>query len=276
MLPACRRPEPPRPTSQALLSFAGEAARLLERQPPQGGPTRARLDALVARARSLATTGDRDPVAGALLDERLGIRPDPVDDSLERALLPSVLEQRRGSCLGLAGVYLAIAEALGVQAQAVLVPGHVLVHRADGRTLELLEGGRVVSQAELRRRYAVPPGNPLYLRGLAREELLAAFRFNLANALRERRRYRDAIAQYTRTLETLPDLAEGHLNLGLCHHRLGEHRLAERAYLRAAALHPALDGLRGNLELLRREVRPDAGPTRGAEAGIRAEVGVER
>jgi tetratricopeptide (TPR) repeat protein len=268
LAPACRERAAPPPLTAALLGFADEATRELGLTPLTGDPPRRALRALIERARPVRQqrVGARepDPIARAILDGEAGIMPDPVEDSIDRALLPRVLVHRRGSCLGLSAVYLAVAEGLGVEARGVIAPGHFFVRRFEAgaaRDLELLEGGWPLALADLRRRYQVPPGNPLYLRALSSQETLAVCRYNLANALREKRRLREAVRHYLRVLEILPELAEAHLNLGLCYFRLGEHPRAERAYLRAAALNPGLRGLRGNLDALQRAwPRRDAAP----------------
>ncbi len=253
LLGGCRRDPPaPRPLAAGLLELASHAARAFGLAFDRAATLRT-LDRLAERARA---GGEGDParrLRQLLFDE---LRLERVIDHppLEAALLPQVLAQRRGSCVGLSALYLALAEALGVPAQGVLVPGHFFVLGPGGRRVELLRRGEELPLDWYRERYRVPAATAggAYLRPLSAAETLAAFRFNLANEHRLRGELRQAIALYREVIAILPGFAEAQANLGLCHQRLGQRAEAEAAYLRARAASPELPGLRENLEALRR------------------------
>ena len=103
--------------------------------------------------------------------------------------LSSVIAGRRGSCVGLGALYLALAERLGVGLDGVMVPGHFFVRAAAG--------GAATSSccAAARRCPSVVPGKvrPVaggcaeYLRPLTAAEVAAVHWFNAGNHLRAAR-----------------------------------------------------------------------------------------
>jgi len=273
LLGGCRETptRPPPPFTAALLDLSEEAGRLLGLPLPGRAITLRRLaelgDELLARRRR---DGKAHPVAllNQLLFEERSFRREVDDPAIPFMLLPAVLEKKRGSCLGLSGLYLSLGETLGLPLAGVLAPGHLFVRYkgpAGARDIELLKEGRAMPAEWYVTRYRVPAASPLYLRSLSPEETLAVFRFNLANELRARGNSRAAIEQYRRVIARLPDHAEAHANLGLTHHLRRELDEAEAAYLRAQALSPDLPGLAGNLAALGAERRALASPARGSD-----------
>ncbi len=258
--PTPSRIEPIGPLTRELLAF-GEQARLdLQLEVPDAAATRRRLVGLVGRVRR-ALEGEK-LVGGAavvrinrLLFGELGYRREVHDRSPELMLLSRILERRRGSCVGLGALYLALGEATGLPIRGVLVPGHFFVRLdpAKGRRLgiELLKRGRAMPAAWYRRKYRVPDRNPTYLaQSLTASQSLAVFRYNLANEYRLRGQYRRARAAYEAVLEQLPRFAEARASLGLVHQLQGHRALALRAYVQARKDNPKIQGLDQNLEAL--------------------------
>ena len=172
-------------------------------------------------------------------------------------LLPTVLKEGRGNCLGLGALYLALGEYLGWRLSGALAPGHFFIRdEQSGRNIELLRRGQNMADKWYRSKYRIPEGNNLYLRALSSRETLAVFDYNLANELRARRRLSRAREVYRRVVATLPEFAEAHANLGLTYHHLGDYRAAEQAYRRAQQANPQLTGLRDNMTRLRKSVTP--------------------
>jgi regulator of sirC expression with transglutaminase-like and TPR domain len=170
-------------------------------------------------------------------------------------LLPYVLKHREGTCLGLAALYLTLAERLGLPLVGVLAPGHFFVRYQDRHTrrdIELLKEGREMPRSWYQEKYGAPDGHPLYMRSLDRVQTLAVFQYNLANMYGGRREYRKAIEGYRKVVAVLPDFAEAHANMGRAYQLLGERDQAEQAYLRARAAFAALPGIQQNLDSLRR------------------------
>ncbi len=160
-------------------------------------------------------------------------------------LLHRVLERRRGTCVGLAQVYLILAERLGLPVRAAATPAHLFARwtEGDGRVnVELLEKGRSYSDDEYRSRQPLrepDPGRPAFLRDLGPEEVAARL-YNNRGVMRSRAgRLAEAEADYARALELDPRFSAPHYNRGL--DRLGSGRPREAlADLEAAlAIHPA-------------------------------------
>jgi regulator of sirC expression with transglutaminase-like and TPR domain len=260
LLAACPRPRPAASrVAPALLELADLARREVPVPLPLASKTRRRLDELVERAR--AAVGARKDRSGVdrmvrLVFGELGYKREIDDRTVMPSLLPWVLQQRRGSCVGLGTLLLVLGEELGLPLEGVLVPGHFFVRYRgpDGtRSVELLKDGQEMPERWYRERYPLPRGNPLYLRGLRAEETLAVLRYNVANALRERGKLARAVEEYRLVVEVLPDFAEAQANLGLAFHKLRDYPRAEQAYRKAARANPGLAGLHHNFEQLYRE-----------------------
>jgi regulator of sirC expression with transglutaminase-like and TPR domain len=258
-----------------LVALAGGCRRtsgpLTEALLATGGPAdqaRATLDGVTGRVEAALRARPSLP-AGQVISEvvfgELGFARE-VDDPDPRFMrLPSVLADRRGSCYGLAALFVALGERLGpahgFSVAGVLVPGHLFVRvtdRAGARNVELLRKGEAMPEAWYRQRYQVPPqGAPAYLRPLAARELLAVFEYNLGNDLRTRGRLAEAAAAYASAARAFPDFAEAHASLGLVRHLLGALPEALRAYQAALAANPHLPGLERNIAVLRQELDAD-------------------
>lgn len=235
-----------------LFGLADEARGLPGLEVPASGRMRPRFGELVTGARRAVgnRTGEKAARAlGAFLFAEAGLVREVDDPGPATVLLSGVLAGKRGSCLGLSGLYLALAERLGIEAHGVLAPGHFFV-RAGGHNLELLRKAEPMPDAWYRARYRVPPGVDAYLRPLTVRETLAVFRFNLANAARARGSPDQAAALYRRAVRDFAGFPEAQASLGLVLQLAGDLQGAERAYLRAAALWPDLPGLRRNLAAL--------------------------
>ena len=193
---------------------------------------------------------------GRFLFEEKGFVREVEDSDIRFMLLPWVLRHRKGSCLGLAGLYLVLARDLGLPVHAVLVPGHFFVRfqeKSRKVNIELLRKGEGMTEEWYRAKWPFEGQPEAYLRALSDKETLAVFHFNLGNAYRKARNLAEAIRHYERALRLFPSFAEAHASLGLCHQLRDDKQGAERAYLRARALQPGLLGLEQNLASLRKE-----------------------
>jgi regulator of sirC expression with transglutaminase-like and TPR domain len=107
----------------------------------------------------------------------LGFEREVDDTDLRFVLLPSVLRARRGSCVGLGSLYLALGEHLHLPLEGVMLPGHFFVRLHDRdrvRNIELLRRGEQLPDDWYRQRFPLPPeGAREYARALSLGEVLA-------------------------------------------------------------------------------------------------------
>jgi len=247
------RPDDVGPVAHALLRAGGV-----------GEPTAA-LDQLAFVAGRVQASMRRQPTKPPLahlrevLFDELGFVREVEEQDESLMLLPSVLASRRGSCIGLGLVYLALGERLGLHMSGVLVPGHFFVRVNDARgsaNVELLRRGQEMPDAWYLQRYALPiPGASAYMRPLSTQEVLAVIDYNLGNDARAHGDLAKAKHAYVRAAAAFPAFAEAHANLGMLLQLQGDLVAAEREYQAARAANPALAGLDENLQLLDAERR---------------------
>jgi regulator of sirC expression with transglutaminase-like and TPR domain len=210
--------------------------------------------ARVAAAVQRLARGSATPIEAlnAVVFDDLGFRTSDVHEP-RNFLLPLVLRQRVGDCLGLTGLYVAIGERLGWPIAAVVVPSHAFARwrgSAAARNIELLARGAERSDAHYTARFAVPAGVSAYMRNLSHRELVALYHFNLGNEQSNARHFGAAARFYQKAAALMPDLPRAHASHGRVLHLLGRLDAAAAAYARAMALHPHLPGLAGNIALL--------------------------
>lgn len=253
---ACRRTADPNelpPHLRALLAVGREFG---EHDQTAEAEAAFELQRIAARVRPALQAGIATALNAAVFGA-LGFVREISDTDLAFVLLPSVLRRRRGSCVGLGSLYLALAELLGVSAHGVLLPGHFFVRIQEGggaRNVELLRRGEELPESWYRERYPIPGGSaPAYARALSGSELQGVVEFDIGNQRKRQGRLQHARRAYQRATEHFPDLAEAHASLGAIHHLLGQLDAAERAYLVAEQKYPSLPGLSDNIALLRRE-----------------------
>lgn len=216
----------------------------------------ARLTAL-ARAAINPRPASASASLNELLFERLGFVREVEDTDLRFVLLPSVLRERRGSCVGLGTLYLALTEALEVPARGVLRPGHFYVRLEESgkhTNVELLRRGEFMPDSWYDRRFPVPGGAAReYGRPLTPEETLGVVEYNVGNQRRREHRIDDARQAYGRAVGHFPDFAEAHASLGTALHLLGRLDEAAASYRTAKRVNPHLPHVEDNLSLLETE-----------------------
>jgi tetratricopeptide (TPR) repeat protein len=254
---ACRGAAPERwSLARALVSLArtaGEAA----------GADEARaldeLERIGESARRLARYG-ADPSAAIVrvLFEELGFEREVESTDLRFVFLSSVLRARRGSCVGLGTLYLALGELLGFAAHGVLMPGHFYVcQQSPGvpRNVELLRRGENMKDSWYRDRFPVPGvAADYYARPLTKEQVLGLIEYNVGNERRRQQRYVEAEVAYARATRRFPTFAEAHASLAAMQHLLGKLPSAAAGYRIARQLNPNLSGLDANIAMLDAEL----------------------
>jgi tetratricopeptide (TPR) repeat protein len=168
--------------------------------------------------------------------------------------LSSVVRNRRGSCLGLGALVLAIGERIGVGLDGILLPGHFFVRtRGPGaHNVELLRRGESMSDEWYRQKYGPwPEAGSAYFRPVSPSELAAIHWYNRGNDLRKAGDLAGAQTALARAARQFPGFAEAHASLGAVQQLRGDFVSAADSYRQAARAWPDLPGLAGNLELLR-------------------------
>jgi len=189
----------------------------------------------------------------------------------------SVLNNRRGYCLSLSILYLALGERLGLPLYGVVVPGHFFVRYDDGRirfNIETTSGGAYQKDEHYLKKFPFPNrnGEALYMQNLnklqtlgclfnnfgtvylgindidsAQEALeksvdinpsLAESHMNLGNVYLHKDRIDDAIYEYRRSIEISPSNASSYHNLGNAYRQKKWHNDAMGAYEKALKLDP--------------------------------------
>ncbi len=226
---------------------------------PDAQPFFAVVDSVVESIRPgvEAAAGWREQVdiLVSLVYNSWGISFDPNRDDLMSVLPHTILERKRGSCLGVSYLFLMLAERLEMPIHGVLLPGHFFVRYAEGNTRRNIEPnlrGFEHPDAYYRDRYGVS-GNSWYtMENLSRSQAIAIFRFNLGNAYQSDGNYERAREEYACCVAAYPGFAEAWGNFAIALERMGRTNEARDAFARAAELRPNLPGLaqnQGALEL---------------------------
>jgi len=257
----CARPAPaPGPLASALVAVAAELDR------GSGGGTQAwsELERLATRvkARGRGAPGVED-LRAVLFDEEKFQR--EIDSDEPRFfVLPSVVAARRGSCLGLGALMLAVGERAGVPLDGIMVPGHFFVRSREtpARNIELLRAGEAMPDDWYRTKYGPwPAGSVEYFRPLDATEVAGVHWFNAGNFLRRRGDLAAAAGAFARAAQEFPAFAEAYASLGAVEQMQGQLPAAAVAYDRAARVRPDLPGLQRNRALLNQQLSllsPDA------------------
>ncbi|HEV8242915.1 MAG TPA: tetratricopeptide repeat protein [Candidatus Polarisedimenticolia bacterium] len=216
-------------------------------------------------------------------------------------LLPAdVLSRRSGSCVGLAGVYLALASFLDLPVAAVSAPNHVFVRFDDSHArinVELLQAGKALPDDWYVRTHKIPASSiasGVFLRSLGEREFLgnvyanlgtfyskhgdfnnsrvlyeAALRdapqlpnasYNLGNDLLSQRLYRQAAKAFDAALTLFPTDVMALNNRGIALCRLGKSRRARKDFQAAVDLDPAFIQAQSNLVKLNCGLTTNPGP----------------
>jgi hypothetical protein len=258
-LSGCQRriPAPPGPVSSALFAVSAEFGADADTT------TRAwnQLEDIAGRVeRRRHGQGDLAEHINAVVFGELGFERE-IDSGATRFFdVSSVLHDRRGSCLGLGALYLAIGERIGVPLDGILLPGHFFVRTRGpaAHNVELLRRGEAMPDDWYQKKYGPWPGpGSAYDRPLTPTELAAVHWYNRGNDLRATGDLGAAEGAFARAASELPGFAEASASLGSVQQLRGAFAEAALSYQQAARAWPDLPGLAENVELLHRQL---AGP----------------
>jgi regulator of sirC expression with transglutaminase-like and TPR domain len=170
-----------------------------------------------------------------------------VDDGgdVPESLLPDkVLARRRGSCVGLAGVYVGLASLLDLRIAAVSAPNHMYVRFDDGReriNVELLQGGKALPDDWYVRTHKIPAASVdsgVFLRSLSEREFLGNVYANLGAFYSKHGDFNNSRVLYEAALRDAPQLPNARYNLGIDLLGQGLNRQAAESFDAALNLFP--------------------------------------
>jgi regulator of sirC expression with transglutaminase-like and TPR domain len=188
---------------------------------------------------SAATDRDRVARLNAFFFDSLGLVPLDADTTLAASVPSLALARRRGSCVALVLLYLAVGRSLDLPLVPLFLPGHIALRlRAAGGeafNVETLRRGIARSDAFYRGTFALAKRPWYALNDAEPGQALSALLFNMANARRARGEWALAADEYRLVAEALPGFPEAIGNAGVCALRLGDRDAAARAFREAYA-----------------------------------------
>jgi regulator of sirC expression with transglutaminase-like and TPR domain len=155
-----------------------------------------------------------------------------------------VLARGQGYCVGIAGVYLSVAEELGLPIKAVATPTHVFLRYDDGVTrinIETMNAGTAVTDEQYIAQQRIAESSVrkgVFLRALSARQFLSQVHNNLGVIYSERKQYEAADAEYDRALDLDRHLPAAWYNRGKQRMETGDLEAAIRNFTKALRLHP--------------------------------------
>ncbi len=159
------------------------------------------------------------PVINEYLFDELGFKSVQEADDPNDLFLHSVLKNRRGYCLSLSILYLAIGERLGLSLYGVVVPGHFFVRYDDGQVrfnIETTSSGGSAPDEHYMEKFNVPTNreNSIYMVNLNPLQTLGCFFNNLGNSYLAVGNISQAQVALEKAVKINPSLVESRTNLG--------------------------------------------------------------
>lgn len=248
-----RRPDTEISLLPVLFLASGEGVRKLTGRTMDAGFVEKEIDRIAWRV-SASLVGAREPRrAIAAINQALfgdeGFVYDSAAGEANNYLLDRVIAQKRGNCLGLTFIYLALGERLGIPLQGAYVPTHCFARYEENGVRINIETGEKGAERDDRWyawKFKVGEGRP-YLQALGKREMIGVYLKSLGAALSRRGMEEDALRVYRRAALFSPGLPDVYYNAGVSYQKLGKNDDAVAQYRKALALDPDLEIARGNL-----------------------------
>jgi tetratricopeptide (TPR) repeat protein len=154
------------------------------------------------------------------------------------------LERKQGYCVGIASLYLLVAERLNLPIFAAATPSHVFLRYDDGTSrinIETLQQGVSIPDDQYIREQKIPEKSirrGVFMRNLTTGEFLAQVHNNLGVVFSEKKEFDKAAPEYERALDLDPQLPAAHYNYANDLLRLGKYRRAARLFSKSLRLYP--------------------------------------
>lgn len=169
-------------------------------------------------------------------------------DSPDKFMLNKVMDARRGNCLGLCTLYLALAERLNLTLYAVVIPQHVFLVYDDGRTklnIEPTSNGNSVSHKEyikqtreligdIIRRHTI--GQDIKFRRIRKRAFIGLILFNRGVAYSRQGKNTAAIKDFTRTIALDSNYPEAYKGRGSAYLNTEEYARAASDFTKAVSI----------------------------------------
>jgi tetratricopeptide (TPR) repeat protein len=248
-----RLPDKEVPLLPTLFLASGEGVRKLTGRPTDAAFVEKEIDRMAWRV-SAFLVGAREPRRAIAAINRVlfadeGFVYDPEAGDAGNYLLDRVIEKKRGNCLGLTFLYLALGERLGIPLQGSYVPTHCIARYEENGVRINIETGEKGAEREDRwyaSKFRLGEGRP-YLKTLGKREMIGVYLKSLGAALSRRGLDEDALKLYRRAELFSPGLPDVYYNAGVSYQKLGKNDEAVAQYRKALALDPDMSVARGNL-----------------------------
>jgi len=183
-----------------------------------------------------------------------------VDDSsgsdltvLEAKVLPQVIKNKEGDCLGLSLLYLAVTERLELPFYGVALLDHFFIRYDDGQkkiNIETTLKGEEHGDSYYEKECKIYPNhrkNNFYLRNLSKKEVIGVFLCGVGTVYTDKGMYGEAIVEFKKAIEINPNHPEAHYNLGTTYGEKGILNEAIVEFKKAIEINPNHPDAHNNL-----------------------------
>jgi tetratricopeptide (TPR) repeat protein len=182
-------------------------------------------------------------------------------NDLATSLPSQVLSSRKGSCLGLSLVFLALGQILELPIYPVFLPSHIFVRYRNQNfvtNIETLRKGIARTDEFYWDTFALAKRPWYKLKDAEPKQALAALIFNMANLHRQQGQWKYALAEYKLAEESLPGYPEALGNQGAGYLIAGDRKQAETLLLAAWSGDSLAESARLNLSHIYRNAGDSA------------------
>ena len=143
-------------------------------------------------------------------------------DNVKFALLPSVVKERKGNCIGLSTLYLYLGQKLNLPICAVVAPNHIFVRLKDYQkpvNIELGDFGNAHSYQEYTERFGISKemDDAIYMKDLTNQEFVGIIYCNLGVIFLKKGDLPNAIKMLENSQSLIKGLPESYSNLGVAY-----------------------------------------------------------
>ena len=167
---------------------------------------------------------------------------DPQCLNPENLFLPGVIDRRKGYCISLSLVYLAITQKLKLPFYGITMPRHFIVRYDDGKTtinVEATNKGAKYSDENYMRRMRIPvEKKDQIFKKASNKDVLASYLNNMGGIATSQKKYEKAIGYYKTMLEYVDYNPTYHYNYGNVLFRTGKFQKAYDCYTKTLKIAP--------------------------------------